>query len=94
MRKGELWGRWRQIMSNSASPPERRARGPRAGPRDVAGGESAGTDPINAAWGREGDWGAPGVAGHSFASQITSAYLAAVNPDGVCLMFICVSAAG
>lgn len=43
--------------SNSASPPEWRARGPRAGPRDVAGGESAGTDPINAAWGREGDWG-------------------------------------
>lgn len=45
--------------------------------------------------------GAPGVAGHSFASQITSAYLAAANPDGVLmlrfgvyLMFICVFAAG
>lgn len=45
--------------------------------------------------------GALGVAGISFALQITSSYLAAANPDGVlmlcfgvCLMFICGSVAG
>lgn len=71
------------------------------GPQDIAGGESAGTDPISAAWRWEGPQGAPWVAGQSFALQITSAYLAAANPDGVLmlrfgvyLMFICVSVAG
>lgn len=45
--------------------------------------------------------GSGGVAGHSFALQIISAYLAAANPDGVLmlhfdvyLMFIRVSVAG